>query len=333
LHAKLFMVKFFIESSLMESENKGEWYTTGEAAKVLGVSFRTVKRWIYSGRISAVRTIGGHYRISREEIERLQFTVKDQFTLDIISLIEQKKVVYFREVQLNLEDKYRHYETRDKLRWLVAQGRLGTSYESKRRWYFSVDSSWEAVKNVAEEKLKLISFFENYERKFELDGVRYQDYSEYIVEQAMIRAGYTVVAKDSYYFNGISCILQTGPGRPPDLDFIAKLPDGDYVGVQVKNRVEYPKSSDVNIFIELCRMLHLRPLLVARQAHPMTFDVVSRLKGRVVIFKQILLKPGFPRETLEALRQQIGIPVAVYKWPPDYLIRGLIDAAEAMSKL
>jgi hypothetical protein len=24
----------------------------------------------------------------------------------------------------------------------------------------------------------------------------------------MIRAGYTVVAKDSYYFNGIACVLQ-----------------------------------------------------------------------------------------------------------------------------
>jgi hypothetical protein len=79
------------------------------------------------------------------------------------------------------------------------------------------------------------------------------------------------------------------------------LSDGDYVGVQVKNRVEYPKPSDVNIFIELCRTLHLRPLLIARQVYPMTFDVVSRLRGRVVIFKQILLKPGFPRETLEAL--------------------------------
>jgi len=28
-----------------------EYYTTGEAAKIIGVSFRTIKRWIYAGRI------------------------------------------------------------------------------------------------------------------------------------------------------------------------------------------------------------------------------------------------------------------------------------------
>jgi len=195
-----------------------------------------------------------------------------------------------------MEDRYRHYETRDKLEWLVRQRKINTTYELGRRWYFPLNTSWEAIKDMAEKKLKLIETFETYERKFERDGIKYQDYSEYMVEQAMIRAGYTVVvAKDSYYFNGIACILQTGPGRPPDLDFIAKLPNGDYVGVQVKNRVEYPKPNDINTFIELCRVLHVRPLLVTRQAHPMTFDVIKRLNGWVVIFKQILLKPGLTK--------------------------------------
>jgi hypothetical protein len=124
----------------------------------------------------------------------------------------------------------------------------------------------------------------------------------------------------------------TRSGRPPNLNFIAKLPDGDYVGFQV-NRLDYPKPNEINTFIELCRVLHLKPLLVTRQAHPMTFDVVKRLKGWVVIFKQSLLKPGFPREAFDAIRQQVGIPIAVYRWPPDYLIKALIEAAKAIAKL
>ncbi|MBS7617671.1 hypothetical protein KEJ25_03575 [Candidatus Bathyarchaeota archaeon] len=63
----------------------------------------------------------------------------------------------------------------------------------------------------------------------------------------------------------------------------------------------------------------------------MTFDVIRRLNGWVVVFKESLLKPGFPREKLEALRQ-MGIPVTVYRWPPDFLIKALMDAAKAMSK-
>ena len=307
-----------------------EWYTTGEAAKVLGVSFRTIKRWIYSGKILATKTAGGHYRIHKDEIERLRSQLEDNFAIDIINLVKSRRVMYFREIQINLEHKYRHYETRDKLRSLVRLKKLNTIYEMNRRWYFSVDVSWNEVKDLAEEKLKLVKVFENYERRFERNGIVYLDYSEYLVEQALIRAGYTVVAKDTYYFNGLVSRIRNGPGRPPDLDFIAALPNGGFVGIQVKNRLEYPKSDDINIFIDLCRNLHLKPLLITRQAHPLTIDMIKRLGGWTVIFKQILLKPGFPRDKLEALRK-LGILVAVYRWPPDYLVKRLIEASKAIS--
>lgn len=315
-----------------ESERYREWYTTGEVAKILGVSFRTVKRWIYSGKIEATKTAGGHYRISREVLERLRSEVGERSAEDIIKFIDEREIVYLREVQLNFEDKYPHYETSNKLNLLITQKRVNAIFEYGRRWFFPLNSNWDSLKDRAKAKLDLVKVYETYEREFEKDGVKYQDYSEYIVEQAMIRAGYTVVAKDSYYFNGKACVLQSSRGRPPDLDFIAELPDGGYAGVQVKNRVEYPKPDVVEIFIRLCQGLQLRPLLVVRQAHPMTFDVVRKQNGRVVVFKQIFLKPGFPRETLDALRQ-MGIPVAVYRWPPDYLVRALKDAAVAVSKL
>ena len=42
-----------------------------EAAKLCGVSYPTLKQWIYKGKICSVKTAGGHHRISRDEIERL----------------------------------------------------------------------------------------------------------------------------------------------------------------------------------------------------------------------------------------------------------------------
>jgi hypothetical protein len=45
-------------------------YSTGEAAKLLGVSFITVKRWIYAGKIKALKTPSGRYRIPENEIQR-----------------------------------------------------------------------------------------------------------------------------------------------------------------------------------------------------------------------------------------------------------------------
>ena len=44
-----------------------------EAAKRLGVSYPTVKQWIYHGKLRTVKTVGGHHRIAQSEIDRLLF--------------------------------------------------------------------------------------------------------------------------------------------------------------------------------------------------------------------------------------------------------------------
>jgi len=47
------------------------WLRLGPAARELGVSYPTLKQWIYQRKIRAAKTAGGHYRISPEEIQRL----------------------------------------------------------------------------------------------------------------------------------------------------------------------------------------------------------------------------------------------------------------------
>src|SRR5262245_42976339 len=42
-----------------------------EAAQLVGVSYPTLKQWIYRGKIKSVQTAGGHHRIPRAEIDRL----------------------------------------------------------------------------------------------------------------------------------------------------------------------------------------------------------------------------------------------------------------------
>lgn len=52
-------------------ETMEEFLTPAEAARLAGVSYPTLKQWIYKGKIRSVKTAGGHHRIPREEIERL----------------------------------------------------------------------------------------------------------------------------------------------------------------------------------------------------------------------------------------------------------------------
>src|SRR5262245_53299373 len=48
-----------------------ELYNLREAAAEIGVSYPTLKQWIYKGKLKSVKTAGGHHRIPRSEIERI----------------------------------------------------------------------------------------------------------------------------------------------------------------------------------------------------------------------------------------------------------------------
>jgi putative resolvase len=52
--------------------NTTPYLTIGEAAQRLGVRVETIRTWDRKGKIQSVRTIGGHRRILRTDVERLE---------------------------------------------------------------------------------------------------------------------------------------------------------------------------------------------------------------------------------------------------------------------
>jgi len=46
------------------------WFTPREFAERVGISYPTVKQWLYNDKLQAVRTPGGHYRISAEQVDK-----------------------------------------------------------------------------------------------------------------------------------------------------------------------------------------------------------------------------------------------------------------------
>lgn len=57
----------------MPPRTPDEWMTTGEVARVLGVSNATIQRWSDAGKLRHVRTVraGAHRRFWRADIEAL----------------------------------------------------------------------------------------------------------------------------------------------------------------------------------------------------------------------------------------------------------------------
>ncbi len=50
---------------------KPRFLSPREAARILGVSYPTLKLWIYRGKIRSALTPGGHHRIPESELDRL----------------------------------------------------------------------------------------------------------------------------------------------------------------------------------------------------------------------------------------------------------------------
>ena len=53
------------------TESRPKLYPVRHACKVLGISYPTLKQWIYKNKIKTVTTQGGHHRIPETEIDRL----------------------------------------------------------------------------------------------------------------------------------------------------------------------------------------------------------------------------------------------------------------------
>jgi len=53
-----------------------ELLTPREAAMRLGISYPAIKQWIYRGKLRAIKTPGGHYRIPEDELDALLYKAK-----------------------------------------------------------------------------------------------------------------------------------------------------------------------------------------------------------------------------------------------------------------
>ncbi len=52
-------------------------FTPRDAAQVIGISYPTLKQWIYKKKICSVKTAGGHHRIPQKEVDRFLYRANE----------------------------------------------------------------------------------------------------------------------------------------------------------------------------------------------------------------------------------------------------------------
>lgn len=53
--------------------NRDKLFSPRDAAQVLGISYPTIKQWIYKSKIKTVKTAGGHHRIPESELDKFLY--------------------------------------------------------------------------------------------------------------------------------------------------------------------------------------------------------------------------------------------------------------------
>jgi molybdopterin-binding protein len=56
-------------------------FTPREAAQVMGISYPTLKQWIYKRKIRTVKTAGGHHRVPEKEVDRFLYRDTERATI------------------------------------------------------------------------------------------------------------------------------------------------------------------------------------------------------------------------------------------------------------
>lgn len=52
-------------------------FTPREAAQVLGISYPTLKQWIYKRKIRTIQTAGGHHRVPEKEVDKFLYRTSE----------------------------------------------------------------------------------------------------------------------------------------------------------------------------------------------------------------------------------------------------------------
>jgi excisionase family DNA binding protein len=101
----------------MDDLPEGKVFTTHQVARIFGVNPGTVVRWIRNGHLGAHRTVGGHNRISRDELVRFLGECRrgdGQPPLSLTILVIDDDPTVFELIRRDLVE---HFRDRVSLEW------------------------------------------------------------------------------------------------------------------------------------------------------------------------------------------------------------------------
>src|SRR5207302_5837607 len=101
----------------------------------------------------------------------------------LIEALDTKSVAFSRELQVSFEGQFSHWAVYNSLKKLTDRGLVHDTYASGIRWYYPRETKWASVMDSVKEKANMVNTYAHHDNRYWSDGIQYDDYSEFLVEQ------------------------------------------------------------------------------------------------------------------------------------------------------
>jgi hypothetical protein len=239
-----------------------------------------------------------------EDLERLEadFRYFNSAKDEIVALFEsgRAEVYYLKQLQVLFEKRYFHWMTYHVVRFLKDSGALTLKEEEhkdKGVTHFYIHPSNRYPKRKIKERVRLIEDFSRDEISLSC-GRRAED----LFCLGLTKQGFQVLGENVKEWGGV-----TWEKSGHDLDFVFER-DGIFYGCEVKNTFEYIDKEELNIKLEMCKELKLKPIFIVRWAPKSYIKDVYDLGGFSLLYEMKIFDIS-QLGLVEDIRRLLKLPV------------------------
>jgi hypothetical protein len=263
----------------------------------------------------------GFYEEPEEYEQYLPDSYFEEAQAEIRHLYEENKdsVFYLRQLQVKFEKKYFHWVTNNaligllKIRYLKDYRTEQLSGTSTRYFIHHSNRYPKRAINQLEEAIRSYSQ-DNVTRGC---GHRAED----LFCKALALRGFMPAGPKINEYKG-----RRWTKTDHDLDFVFQR-DGIEYGCEIKNTLGYIDKEELDIKIEMCDFLNIKPLFIMRYAPKPYIKLIYENGGFALLFETQIYELG-QVELVEKIKEVTGMPVICTKSIPD----GIIDRFEKWHK-
>jgi hypothetical protein len=215
--------------------------------------------------------------------------------------LNPEEVFYGRQLHVIFEKSFFHWITSDALREMKEEGLISSQYRQLSD-KVKILCHWSPTNRYWKRKAKHIG---------EL-VLKYSDpnfmsavgiHGEAMFDAALPRAGYLPVGPNNpNEYNG-----RKWTETPHRLDRIFAR-DGVAYGIEIKNTLDYIPKKELDVKLNMCRHLGLKPLFIMRMAPKSYIDKIRKAGGFSLIFKYQLYPHGY-KDLAKEISTELHLPV------------------------